>query len=65
VYNLAEGLVKPKVDVTLFATGDAKTTAKLDFVIDTPLELQSSQLHSESNNKHITYCLSKAGGLPG
>ena len=31
--NVAEGLVKSEVDVTLFATADSLTTGKLDAVI--------------------------------
>jgi glycosyltransferase involved in cell wall biosynthesis len=35
---LAEGLVKEKIDVTLYATGDSLTTAKLRSVCSTPYE---------------------------
>ena len=35
---LAEGLVKEKIDVTLFATGDSLTTAKLRSVCPAPYE---------------------------
>jgi glycosyltransferase involved in cell wall biosynthesis len=34
--NIAEGLVKKGIDVTLFATGDSKTSGKLEYVIEKP-----------------------------
>ncbi len=37
IYLLTEGLVKKGFDVTLFATGAAKTSAKLDAVVPEPL----------------------------
>jgi glycosyltransferase involved in cell wall biosynthesis len=37
VYNLTEGLVKRGHKVTLFATGDSKTRAKLESIVDKPL----------------------------
>lgn len=35
---LAEGLVKQGLEVTLFATGDSKTSGRLDYVCPTPYE---------------------------
>jgi len=34
IENLTEGLVKEDIDVTLFATGDSKTSAKLKYIHD-------------------------------
>ncbi len=34
--NVAEGLIERGIDVTLFATGDSKTKAKLEYICDRP-----------------------------
>ena len=36
--NIAEGLVKRGLDVTLFATGDSRTSAKLEYICERPYE---------------------------
>jgi len=61
VYNLAESLIKMGVDVTVFATKDTKTSAKLDYIIEEPLIETDQKLHAELTHKHITYTLSKSG----
>jgi glycosyltransferase involved in cell wall biosynthesis len=63
VYNLAEELVKLGVDVTVFATHEAKTSAKLDFILEkTTGELDKAAQQSYID-KHINYCLGKAGSF--
>jgi glycosyltransferase involved in cell wall biosynthesis len=42
VYHLTEGLVKRGHDVTLFASGDSKTSAKLEAVLPKALGLQTT-----------------------
>ncbi len=44
--NITEGLIKEGIDVTLFATGDSITTAKLDAVIQVGYEETRKRLKS-------------------
>lgn len=60
IYNLAESLVKMNVDVTVFATKQAQSSAKIDYLIDDPLENYVNELHQSFTEKHIDYVLSKA-----
>lgn len=64
VYNLTEGLVKKGHDVTLFSTGDSKTSAKLDYVFDKSLGLQPDVMRTlKSSFKpwiHVANCFEKA-----
>lgn len=65
VYTLTEELVKRGHDVTLFAAGDSKTSAKLDFLFPVSLGLQGnvkSALTTSFNPlRHTSYAFSKAG----
>jgi glycosyltransferase involved in cell wall biosynthesis len=63
VYNLAESLVKLNVDVTLFATKQTQTAAKLDYCTDKPLIEVDQKLHQSLTNKHISYTLSKSANF--
>ena len=60
VSNLAEGLVKVHVDVTLFATKQAQTSAKLEYCIEEPLIDIDKRQHKTLTQKHISYALSKS-----
>src|ERR1035437_784239 len=60
VYNLAESLVRLHVDVTLFATKYTQTIAKLDYIIEKPLNEVDQELHAVLTDKHIAYILSRA-----
>src|ERR1700744_2336904 len=59
--NIAEGLVKRGVDVTLFATGDSITAGKLDFACQTPFEENRSQDYKVMECLHISNLIEKAG----
>ncbi len=60
VYNLTEGLIKKNHQVTLFATGDSRTSAHLDFFYKKALGnnyyLKLNYYHSLN---HIYYAISK------
>ncbi|MCX6730930.1 MAG: glycosyltransferase [Candidatus Roizmanbacteria bacterium] len=60
VYNLAESLVHLGVDVTLFATKKTTTSAKLEYIVDTPLSEVNQKLHASFSQKHIAYVLSQS-----
>jgi glycosyltransferase involved in cell wall biosynthesis len=65
VYHLTEGLVKRGHDVTLFATGDSKTSAKLDAILPQALGLQAT-VHVTLTGSfhpllHVGHCFEKAG----
>lgn len=55
VANLADGLVDAGHDVTLFATGNSITKAKLDYLYDVP------EWSWEKEGRHARYAFAKAG----
>ena len=59
--NIAEGLIKLGVDVTLFATGDSITSGKLDFVCDKGYEEERMQDAKVAECLHISNLMEKAG----
>jgi glycosyltransferase involved in cell wall biosynthesis len=65
VYTLTEELVKRGHEVTLFATGDSKTSAKLDFIFPESLGLQENVKETLTTTfnplRHVAYAFSKAG----
>jgi len=60
---LAEGLVAKGMDVTLFATGDSVTTAKLDFCIDRPYAEDPKADVKVNECLHISYLMEKASAF--
>ena len=58
--NLTEGLIKKGIDVTLFATGDSVTKAKLDAVIKKGYEEDGSQSCKSCECLHISNLMEKA-----
>ncbi len=58
--NIAEGLIKLGVDVTLFATGDSITAGKLSAVCDTGYEEDRSQDAKVLECLHISNLMEKA-----
>lgn len=59
--NIAEGLVKEGVDVTLFATADSVTAGKLDAVIKSGYEEDKNQDAKVVECLHISNLMEKAG----
>ena len=59
--NIAEGLVKKGINVTLFATGDSITDAKLESVIDHGYEENRSQDAKVVECLHISHLMEMAG----
>ncbi|MGZ3750692.1 MAG: glycosyltransferase family 4 protein [Mucilaginibacter sp.] len=59
--NIAEGLVKKGLDVTLFATGDSITAGKLDAICDTGYEEDRNQDAKVLECLHISNLVEKAG----
>lgn len=59
--NVAEGLVQAGHDVTLFATADSLTSAKLDAVIETGYEEDRTQDAKVVECLHISNLMEKAG----
>lgn len=59
--NIAEGLVKLGVDVTLFATGDSITAGKLEAVCEQGYEEDRSQDAKVLECLHISNLMEKAG----
>lgn len=57
VATLADGLVRLGHDVTLFATGDSVTQAKLDYLYDKP------DWSWEKEGRHARYAFAKAGNF--
>jgi anti-anti-sigma factor len=55
---LADGLVKRGVDVTVFASGDSRTSAKLEYVHPTARSVEIGQMAVEL--EHVLACLSRA-----
>jgi len=59
-YNITEGLVEKGIDVTLFATGDSITSAKLEYIIKEPYG-ENPQLDAKvCECMHISYLMEKA-----
>lgn len=58
--NLTEGLFKRGIDVTLFATGDSITSAKLDYVIEKPYGENPEMDAKVCECLHISYVMEKA-----
>ena len=56
---LADGLVAQGVDVTVFASGDSRTNAKLEYVHPTARSVQIGEMAVEL--EHVLECLSRAG----
>lgn len=61
VSSLAEGLVANGIDTTLFATGDAVTSAKLDYSIGQPYEETPGVDVKVSECLHISHLMERAG----
>ncbi len=59
--NIAEGLIKLGVDVTLFATGDSVTASKLDAICEKGYEEDRSQDAKVLECLHISNLMEKAG----
>lgn len=59
-YNLSEALVRMGVNVTVFATKTAQTSAKLEYIIDESLEYQNPSDHAALTSIHIINALKKA-----
>lgn len=58
---LAEGLVKQGIDVTLFASGDSITTARLEYICPTPYEETPDMDPKVWEALHITHLFEQAG----
>src|SRR6195952_4479299 len=58
--NIAEGLIKQGIDVTLFATGDSITAGKLDAVCDKGYEEDKTQDAKVLECLHISNLMEKA-----
>lgn len=67
VYTLTEELVRRGHDVTLFAAGDSKTHAKLDFLFDKSFGLQENVKATLTGTfnplRHVAYAFSKASSF--
>lgn len=59
--NIAEGLVKKGVDVTLFATGDSVTKGKLAYTSDLPYAENPSTDVKVAECLHISHLFERAG----
>lgn len=59
--NIAEGLIKLGIDVTLFATGDSITAGKLDAICEQGYEEDRSQDAKVLECLHISNLMEKAG----
>ena len=59
--NIAEGLVKRGVEVTLFATGDSITTGKLESICEQGFEENRNQDYKVLECLHISNLMEKAG----
>lgn len=60
VGTLADGLVKRGVEVTLFATGDSRTLAKLKWVVPRPLAEDPTLDPKVYEFLHLGYCFEQA-----
>jgi glycosyltransferase involved in cell wall biosynthesis len=63
VYNLAEELVKLSVDVTVFATKAARTSAKVEYIFDKPVGEMDPITQDELLGRHISFALSRASNF--
>src|SRR4030042_4288148 len=67
VWTLTEELVKRGHEVTLFAGGDSKTNAKLDFLFPKSFGLQENVKLTLTATfdpvRHVSYAFSKAAGF--
>ncbi|MES2376162.1 MAG: glycosyltransferase family 4 protein [Bacteroidota bacterium] len=61
--NIAEGLIKLGIDVTLFATGDSITAGKLDAICEQGYEENRTQDAKVLECLHISNLMEKAGGF--
>jgi glycosyltransferase involved in cell wall biosynthesis len=61
--NIAEGLVKKGLDVTLFATGDSITAGKLDAICEQGYEEDRTQDAKVLECLHISNLMEKANGF--
>jgi glycosyltransferase involved in cell wall biosynthesis len=61
--NIAEGMVKKGVEVTLFATGDSETAGKLDSICAQGYEEDRSQDAKVLECLHISNLMEKAGNF--
>jgi glycosyltransferase involved in cell wall biosynthesis len=61
--NIAEGLIKQGIDVTLFATGDSVTAGKLDFICEKGYEEDRTQDAKVLECLHISNLMEKAGSF--
>ncbi len=61
--NIAEGLIKLGIDVTLFATGDSVTAGKLDAICEKGYEEDRSQDVKVLECLHISNLMEKAGNF--
>src|ERR1700760_2625181 len=59
--NIAEGLVKKGLEVTLFATGDSITSGKLDFICESGYEENRDQDAKVLECLHISNLMERAG----
>ena len=60
---LTEGLVRSGVDVTLFATADSQTTARLSAVVPSPYEETPGMDAKVWEGLHIAHAFGRAGGF--
>lgn len=61
--NIAEGLVKKGLDVTLFATGDSVTTGKLEAVCPLPYEVDKQNDPKVMECLHISHVMENAASF--
>ncbi len=61
--NIAEGLIKRGIDVTLFATGDSITAGKLEFVCEKGYEEDRTHDAKVLECLHISNLMEKAGSF--
>jgi glycosyltransferase involved in cell wall biosynthesis len=59
--NITEALMAKGIDVTLFATGDSVTKAKLDYCIDQPYAENTAADVKVNECLHISHIMEKAG----
>ncbi len=58
--NIAEGLIKKGIDVTLFATGDSKTKGKLEFICSKGYEEDKNVDPKVQECLHISHIMERA-----
>lgn len=62
-HNITEGLVERGIDVTLFATGDSITKARLDYIIEKPYGENPEMDAKVCECMHISYLMEKASNF--